>query len=271
MITNDDGVDSVGLRILRDVALTISDDVWVVAPDSDRSGSSRSLSLGRPMSLCEVSEGVWSLSGTPSDCVIMGARHLVSGPIDLVLSGINDGQNVGDYVNYSGTVAGALEGSLLGIRSISFSQCRDFGDLSSSTCWDSSISHCLSIIRRILRLSFPLDICLNVNFPNCLSSSVLGSRICRCARLGHSLGIEEWPKIGNSPANANRSADTTETANSDSNSSYWLSFSSIGDDYPFDTDISVLSRNYISISPLCLDITSHSYFSILTDSWDTSL
>ena len=115
LLTNDDGINAHGLSVLEEIALSISNDVWVVAPETDQSGVAHSLSLSQPLRARKVKEKTFAVSGTPTDCVIMAVRELVPGPIDLLLSGVNAGQNIGDYINYSGTVAGAIEGTLPGI------------------------------------------------------------------------------------------------------------------------------------------------------------
>ncbi|RUP13265.1 MAG: 5'/3'-nucleotidase SurE, partial [Methylobacterium sp.] len=109
LVTNDDGIHAPGLSTLEEIARELSDDVWVVAPESDQSGVSHSLSLNDPLRLRQVSEQRFAVKGTPSDCVILGVRHILGdhGP-DLVLSGVNRGQNVAEDVTYSGTIAAAM-------------------------------------------------------------------------------------------------------------------------------------------------------------------
>jgi 5'-nucleotidase len=123
LITNDDGVHAEGLDICEKIARSLSDDVWVVAPEYDQSGVAHSLSLNNPLRLRQVAERRFAVRGTPTDCIIMGACHLLSGKgPDLVLSGVNRGSNVGEDVIYSGTVAGAVEGTMLGIPSLALSR-----------------------------------------------------------------------------------------------------------------------------------------------------
>ncbi len=123
LCTNDDGIHAPGLKTLEAIARGLSDDVWVVAPETDQSGVSHSLSLNDPLRLREISDRHFAVKGTPTDCVIMGVRHLMrEARPDLVLSGVNRGQNVAEDVSYSGTVAGAIEGTILGIPSIALSQ-----------------------------------------------------------------------------------------------------------------------------------------------------
>src|ERR1700683_2347697 len=123
MVTNDDGIHAEGLDVCEKIAREISDDLWGVAPEYDQSGVAHSLSLNDPLRLRQVAERRFAVRGTPTDCVIMGARYVLDGKNpDLVLSGVNRGRNVGEDVIYSGTVAGALEGALLGIPSIALPQ-----------------------------------------------------------------------------------------------------------------------------------------------------
>src|SRR5687768_7390684 len=123
LITNDDGIHSDGLDVCAEIARALSDDVWVVAPEFDQSGVSHSLSLNDPLRLREVGERRYAVKGTPTDCVIMGSMHVLKERRpNLILSGVNRGRNTGEDVIYSGTVAGAVEGTILGIPSVALSQ-----------------------------------------------------------------------------------------------------------------------------------------------------
>src|ERR1700733_6540605 len=123
LLTNDDGIHAAGLKLLESIAAELSDDVTIVAPENDQSGVAHSLSLNDPLRLREISPRHFAVKGTPTDCVIMGVRLVMKDrPPDLILSGINRGLNVAEDVTYSGTIAGAMEGTLLGIPSIALSQ-----------------------------------------------------------------------------------------------------------------------------------------------------
>ena len=123
LITNDDGIHAPGLDVLERIARQLTDDVIVVAPESDQSGVAHSLSVNDPLRLRKVTETRYAVKGTPTDCVIMGLKHILHDQkVDLVLSGVNSGQNVAEDVTYSGTIAGAIEGTILGIPSIALSQ-----------------------------------------------------------------------------------------------------------------------------------------------------
>src|SRR5437660_9647896 len=122
LCTNDDGIHAPGLKVVEDIARALSDDVWIVAPELDQSGVSHSLSLNDPLRLRQIGPRKFAVRGTPTDCVIMAVRQIAADrQPDLVLSGINIGENVADDVTYSGTIAAAIEGTLLGIPSMAFS------------------------------------------------------------------------------------------------------------------------------------------------------
>ena len=149
LLTNDDGIHAEGLAVLERIAAELSDEVWIVAPETDQSGLSHSLTLSSPLRLRRISERRFALSGTPTDCVIMAAKHLMPAPPDLVLSGVNAGQNLCDDVTYSGTVAGAIEGTMLGLRSIALSQAFTPGS-DRETLWETAERHAPDVIRKLL-------------------------------------------------------------------------------------------------------------------------
>ena len=123
LVTNDDGINAPGLEAMIDIATQLSQDVWVVAPEYNQSGAGHSLSLTQPVRARQLSETKFALEGTPTDCVLFAVKHLLKDhKPDIVLSGVNRGGNMSDDVTYSGTIAGAMEGCLLGIPSIAFSQ-----------------------------------------------------------------------------------------------------------------------------------------------------
>src|SRR5213593_740332 len=174
LITNDDGIHSEGLDVCAEIGRALSEDVWVIAPEFDQSGVSHSLSLNDPLRLREVGERRFAVKGTPTDCVIMGARHVIKDrPPRLVLSGVNRGRNAGEDVIYSGTVAGAVEGTILGIPSFALSQSYQSRS-GAPPHWATAIRNAPDIIRRALDAGIPRDVLINVNFPNCAPEEVRG-------------------------------------------------------------------------------------------------
>jgi 5'-nucleotidase len=172
LVTNDDGIHAEGLDVCEKIARSLSDDVWVIAPEYDQSGVAHSLSLNDPLRLRQIDDRRFAVRGTPTDCVIMGVRHLLNGhDPDLVLSGVNRGRNAGEDVIYSGTIAGAMEGTVLGLPSIALSQAYNSRG-GQPPYWDTALRYAPDIIRRALAKGIPADVLLNVNFPNCPPDAV---------------------------------------------------------------------------------------------------
>jgi 5'-nucleotidase len=182
MITNDDGINAPGLKILEEIAGELSDDVWTVAPELDQSGAAHSLTLREPIRLREVGERSFAVRGTPTDCVIMGVRHILKDKWPaLVLSGVNRGSNLAEDVTYSGTVAGAMEGALLGIRSIALSQAVG-APREGEIKWPTAKAHAPALIRRLLKTKWPPEVPINVNFPDREAGKVEGVVVTRQGR-----------------------------------------------------------------------------------------
>ena len=127
LVTNDDGINAPGLRVLERIAHRLSNDVWVVAPETNQSGASHSLTIHRPLRIRKVARRRFAIDGTPTDCVLLALQTVIkNGPVDLVLSGVNQGSNLGEDVTYSGTIAAAMEATLFNVPAIALSQgCRN--------------------------------------------------------------------------------------------------------------------------------------------------
>lgn len=168
LITNDDGVDAPGIAILQAIAAQISDDVWTVAPDSNQSGAGHRFTLRRELELQPHGERIFAVTGgSPADCVAVGMTHVLGDrPADVVLSGVNAGQNLGDIIHASGTAAGAREGALQGAVAIALSQSIDLEE-GHQIVWDNAIRHGAATVRAILAAHEGNDVYYNVNFPSC--------------------------------------------------------------------------------------------------------
>jgi 5'-nucleotidase len=239
LITNDDGIHAHGLDVLEGIARQLSDDVWVVAPETDQSGVSHSLSLNDPLRLRKIAEKRYAVKGTPTDCVIMGVRHILHESMpDLVLSGVNHGQNVAEDVTYSGTVAGAMEGTILGVRSIALSQAYGPGNRD-DIHWDCAATHAPGIIRRALAAGFPRNTLININFPNCPPGEVTGVvAAVQGQRDQQLLRVEE-------------------RADGRAKPYYWIAFAR-GKITPAEgTDLHALAERKIAITPIKLDLTDN--------------
>lgn len=239
LVTNDDGINSPGLDACAEIAQSLSDDVWVVAPEYDQSGVSHSLSLNDPLRLRKLGERRFAVKGTPTDCVIMGARHLlVEQKVDVVLSGVNRGRNVAEDVNYSGTIAGAKEGTVLGIPSFALSQAFR-GASRNSPHWETAKHFGPDIIRRVLKEGMPKDVLVNINFPDCAVSDVKGIAVATQGKRDQQLLRIDARHDGRG------------------NPYYWVAYErslpqGLGAN---GTDLFALDDNRISVTPLSLDMT----------------
>ena len=236
LVTNDDGINAPGLQSAIKIARDLSHDVWIVAPETDQSGLSHSLTLNDPLRLREIGPQHFALRGTPTDCVIMGVRQLLPGAPDLVLSGVNSGQNVADDVTYSGTVAGAMEGIMLGVPSVALSQAYDW-DNGRIVPWETSEVHGADVVRRVLDSNLPADILVNVNFPNCAPDAVVGAMVTGQGKLTHGLYVDERRDGRGNPY-------------------YWLAYRRQPSEPAPGSDLIALNENKISVTPLRLDLTA---------------
>jgi 5'-nucleotidase len=251
LVTNDDGIHAPGLKVCEEIARELSDDIWVVAPEVDNSGVSHSLSLNDPLRLREVGEKHFAVKGTPTDCVIMAARHIsAETKFDLVLSGVNRGSNVAEDVTYSGTVAGAMEGTVLGIPSIALSQAYGPGNRDNPP-WANARHHAPSVIRRVLEAGMPRDVLVNINFPDCAPHEVQGVAITSQGKRD-----QEMLRID-------------ARFDGRGNPYFWLAFARKGKPTVRDgTDISALHANRIAVTPLRLDLTDEPFMTQLAEHFD---
>lgn len=248
LLTNDDGIHAHGLSVLEGIARTLSDDIWIVAPETDQSGLAHSLTLNHPLRARKVRDKTFAVTGTPTDCVIMAVRQLVEGPIDLVLSGVNSGQNVGDYITYSGTVAGAMEGALLGIRSFALSQAYNFAE-NGKMQWETAATLAPDLLAKLVQLNFPKDTLLNINFPDCEASEAAGTVVASQGKFEHGLGIGE-------------------RADGRGRAYYWLEFIGEQPGPQPGTDIDALAAKRTAITPVKMDMTNHSFMQVLQGTLD---
>lgn len=165
LITNDDGVDAPGIAVMRRIAETVTDDIWIVAPSGNQSGAGHKFTLGQELSCQERGGNVYTLPGTPADCVVVGYTHILKDrQPDVVLSGVNHGQNLGDLIHCSGTMAGAREGVLQGALGIAMSQAIDF-DREHEIDWHCAATYGAGILRTLMAQRRNRHVVYNVNFP----------------------------------------------------------------------------------------------------------
>jgi len=234
LVTNDDGIHAPGLKALETVARSLSDDVWVVAPEVEQSAASHSLTLRRPLRVRRFEERRIAVDGTPTDCVVVAVNHLLKDrKPDLVLSGVNHGANLAEDVGYSGTVAAAMEGALLGIRAIAFSQIRR-GEAPTDFAVAESFGP--GIVRRLYAFPPQRDLLFNVNFPPVAPDAVAGVRVARQGRRDDMVGVVEGQDPSGRPY-------------------VWIGHWGGDGRGEADTDLAAVDADAISVTPLHLDVT----------------
>jgi len=239
LVTNDDGIHAPGLAVAEGIARALTDDVWVVAPETEQSGASHSLTLTLPLRLRSIDAKRFAVTGTPTDCVMMGVAEIMKdGPPTLVLSGVNRGSNIADDVTYSGTIAGAMEGTALGIPAIALSQAYGFGE-SREVDWHCARSQGPDLIRKLVAIGWPADVLMNVNFPDCAVGQVAevevtaqGKRDLQTAMLDRRIDARGIPY-------------------------YWIGFKRVKSDPPAGSDLRAIYEKRISVTPLHLNLTEH--------------
>jgi 5'-nucleotidase len=239
LLTNDDGIDAPGMRALQQIASELSDDIWTVAPETEQSGTSHALTLHEPLRLRQVDERTYAVKGTPTDCVIMAIKHvMLKSPPNLVLSGVNRGANIADDVTYSGTVAGAMEGTVLGVPSIALSQgYRLEDDGSGGVKWQTAMQLGAPLIKKLLAAGWPEDVLININFPDRAVAAVAGVDVTR---------------------QGTRDQDTlmiVDRIDARGNPYYWFGFDRKRSNPPEGTDLWSIYNGRVSVTPLHLDLT----------------
>lgn len=242
LITNDDGIYSEGIAALSD-ALSSLGEVWIVAPDRERNAVSHALTLHRPLRLTPLADRSFAVNGTPSDCINIGMNFLLPERPDLIVSGINKGGNLGNDVNYSGTVAGAVEGALMGVPSFSISLSAD-GNFNFSP----AAQFAVRLARFIVRHGLPPQTVLNVNVPDTGGDEINRYAITTLGTTTQTNTIEEkTDPRGFTYYWIGRKHDHPEE-------------SGLGDT----SDLKAVREKSISITPLHLDRTHHASFKALT-------
>ncbi|MDA0367219.1 MAG: 5'/3'-nucleotidase SurE [Proteobacteria bacterium] len=235
LVTNDDGINAPGLKVLEKIARALSDDIWVVAPEHEQSGASHSLTLTDPLRVRHISKRRFAVDGTPTDCVVMAINMIVEGrKPDLLLSGVNRGSNVAEDVTYSGTVAAAMEGTLLGIPSIAMSQVFARPE---PIHWSTAEKHGPGVVRKLRKAGWPTDVLINVNFPPVKAHAVTGTVVTVQGRrdVGKiKIHEREDPRGGNY---------------------YWLGFRRQQGKTGAATDLGATMRGQISVTPLKMNFT----------------
>ncbi len=237
LLTNDDGIHAPGLDVLEAIARQFSDDIWIVAPAEEQSGAGHSLTLSRPVRLRQHSERRWSVSGTPTDAVMMALREVMPDAPDVILSGVNRGANLGDDVTYSGTVSAAIEGALAGIRSIALSQVYASEGMGDNVPFAAAQEWGARVLAPLLDAPLPPRTLVNVNFPARLPEEIQGIRVVR-------QGFHDYAR-----------GSIVEGIDPRGYRYFWFGLHGIEHTPGHATDLEAIADGYISVTPLQLDLT----------------
>lgn len=235
LVTNDDGIGAQGLRLLVRIAKSLSNDVWVVAPEAEQSAASHSLTARQPLRVNKMGPRRFSVSGTPTDCVLLAVGQLLSDHVpDLVLSGVNHGGNLAEDISHSGTVAAAFQATVMGIRGIALSQLHR---PQHPIRWSTAEEFAPDLLRRLAKVDWKRDVLININFPDRVASAVTGIEV---TRQGRRRQIER----------------VTESFDPFGDPYYWIgSPREEGAGRKGTSDIDAAARGAVSVTPLNLNLT----------------
>lgn len=241
LVTNDDGIHSPGIAALFQAMQDVGD-AWIVAPDRERSAVSHALTLHRPLKAEQVGDQMFSVNGTPTDCVALAIQKILPRKPDLVASGINKGANLGDDVTYSGTVSAAIEGTILSVPSFAISLAGD-----RPFCFDVATPSAIEVARYILETSLPYDTLLNVNVPNIAANAIKGMKMTKQGKRIYDNAIQEvlspW-----------------------GDKHYWIGGGKPYWEHGEDMDIQAVVDGYVSVTPIHLDLTNYEALAMLKKS-----
>jgi 5'-nucleotidase len=252
LLTNDDGVNATGLKVLEGIARRFSDDIWVVAPAEEQSGAGHSLTLTQPVRLRRLGERRFCVSGTPTDSVMMAVAHIMKdAPPDLILSGVNRGANLGEDVTYSGTVSAAMEGALAGIPSIALSQSYAKEGMGDTVPFAAAEAWAERVLQPILA-DWPMEprTLININFPPLSPEAVQGVRVTQ-------QGLRDYGRL--------RIVQRTDPRGYDY---FWFGLGPMLETPSHSTDLEAVADGYVSVTPLHLDLTHGPSVGRLADLYD---
>jgi 5'-nucleotidase len=246
LLTNDDGVNARGLKLLETVARRFSDDIWIVAPTEEQSGAGHSLTLTTPVRLRRHDDRRFSVTGTPTDAVMLALAHIMKDdPPDVILSGINRGANLAEDVTYSGTVSAAMEGALAGVRSIALSQAYSREGMGDTVPFAAADAWADRVLGPLLEFATEPRTLINVNFPAMPPEEVKGIRVCR-------QGLRDYGRL--------RIVQRTDPRGYDY---YWFGLGPMVETPGHSTDLEAVADGYVSVSPLHLDLTHDASLDVL--------
>ena len=248
LLTNDDGINAPGLAVLEEIARSLSDDIWIAAPEEEQSGKGRAISLTHPVRVRQLEEKAWAVTGTPSDCVLLAIKELMPEPPDMILSGVNRGQNIAEDTSFSGTVAAAMFGMQFGVPSIALSQSQNFRERGSLP-WETARVWGPQVLKPLIETGWPDDVVMNVNFPDREPQDVSGIQITR-------QGFRDEQIV-----------HTDKREDLRGNDYYWIGYRGKLSKPAEGTDLRAIYDGYVSVSPLHVDLTHEAFLQKLRSSW----
>jgi len=249
LVTNDDGVNSPGLISLFNAMKELGD-AHIVAPDRERSAASRSLTMHRPLKVEELKKNVFSVNGTPTDCVAIGINKILKEKPSLVVSGINKGANLGDDISYSGTVSAAMESTIMGIPSLAISLVIDKPLKKGPLYFETASRIAADIARYVLGKSLPYDTLLNINVPNVKMDTLKGMQFTRQGKRVYDNAVHDILDPNGNPH-------------------YWIGGGEPSWEEGNNTDIQAVQNGYVSITPIHLDLTNYEALQSLKKNWSS--
>lgn len=244
LISNDDGIHAPGIKALTRTLKKLAREVWVVTPETEQSATAHSLTLRRPLRIRKLGPKRFAVDGTPTDCVLLAINEIMKDtPPDIVLSGFNRGANLGDDVTYSGTIAAAIEGVILGVPAIALSQHYEDGQ---PVRWATAEESLPGVLKKLKGLELPTTSLLNINFPDCPTSAVKGIEITTqgARKLGDLIQPGSDPK---------------------GDPYYWTGSMRVAERFRKGTDLHAVYNGSISVTPLTIDLTDRRFMKTLRE------
>jgi len=248
LVTNDDGISSPGIKILAKALRSVGD-VYVVAPETEQSAVAHALTLHRPLRFARAGKNTFYINGTPTDCVIIGVNKILPRKPDILVSGINNGGNLGDDVTYSGTVAAAIEGTLLGIPSIAISLVTSSvinGHNGKNLNFKAAADFARKLVNKVLRQGLPDDTLLNVNVPN--RETIKGAAFTKQGKRVYDNAIHEH-------------------SDPRGRKCYWIGGGEPQWASGENTDFDAIHDGHISVTPVHLDLTNYKALELIKKKW----
>ncbi len=251
LVTNDDGISSSGIKVLAKTLKTIGE-VYIVAPETEQSAVAHALTLHRPLKFEKTAVRTYFINGTPTDCVIIGVNKILPHKPDIIVSGINNGGNLGDDITYSGTVAAAIEGTLLGVPSIAVSLATEYHNghgfkKGTTNSLIAAAAFARELVVKVLDRGLPSDTLLNVNVPDIEKSK--GVKITKQGKMVYDNGIQELKD----PRGRQY---------------YWIGGGIPKWERGENTDFQAVKDDYISVTPIHLDLTNYAALKHIKNKWN---